>query len=102
MIQERVSVSATVTADGFAGDAAARASEAGARAEDIYNRDIQGKIAEADRRKYLYIDIHSGDYEIDAAEDAAEERLRARRPTGFFVIMRADGGPAAHFGATAG
>lgn len=98
MVQER----ATATANEFASDATARAAEAGARAEAIYYRDIHDKIADADRRKYLYIDIHSGDYEIDAAEDAAEERLRARRPTGFFVIMRADGGPAAHFGATIG
>ena len=76
--------------------------EAGERAEAIYYQSIRDKVAEGDRRKYRFIDIDSGDFEIDADEDVAEERLRARQPSGFFVVMRADGGPAAHFGSTTG
>lgn len=68
------------------------------RAKEIYNSRIKGQITEADRRKWLEIDLISGDFEMDADEDAVHDRLVARRPNGHFVIMRADGSARGHFG----
>jgi hypothetical protein len=48
--------------------------------------------------KYLLIDVDSGDFEVDKDEDAGDERLRARRLSGNFYLMRADGGPAGQLG----
>jgi hypothetical protein len=72
--------------------------DAGAEALTLFREQISPRIADSDRRKFLEIDILSGDFEIDADEDAAHDRLAARRPDGHFVLMRADGSAAGHFG----
>lgn len=74
------------------------AAEMGARAEVIFRERIQGRIPDADRRKYLLIDIDSGDYEVGPDDLLIEERLLQRHPAAVMVLLRADGGPAGRFG----
>lgn len=50
------------------------------RGDEIYERDISPRLTQEDQGKFVLIDIESGDYEIDADEIAASDRLRARRP----------------------
>jgi hypothetical protein len=72
--------------------------EIGVRAQTIYRDWIQNRIAPSDRSKVLVIDIDTRDFEIDADEEKASERIEARRPNGQFYVMRADGGPVAFLG----
>lgn len=48
--------------------------------DEIYERDISPHLKEDDKGKYVFIDVVSGDYEIDWSEIAASKRLRTRRP----------------------
>jgi hypothetical protein len=48
--------------------------------EEVFQREIQSKLEGDDPRKFVLIDIESGDYETDLDELAAAARLRARRP----------------------
>ena len=50
------------------------------RGDEIYERDIEPRLKPEDDGKYVVIDIETGDYEIDADELAASDRLLARRP----------------------
>lgn len=70
----------------------------GARGRAIYTEKIRDKVEPEHRDKFLVIDIESGDYEIDANEDAASDRIEARRPDGVFYLMRAAGGPSCFIG----
>jgi hypothetical protein len=74
------------------------AADAGVRARELYRTQIKQALTEQDARQFLEIDILSGDFEVDADEDAVHDRLVARRPNGHFVLMRADGSPAGTFG----
>jgi hypothetical protein len=65
------------------------------RGEAIFEKDIRPKIPPGNDRKFVLIDIETGDYEIDADEMAASKRLLARRPNGQ-VWMRRVGSPFAH------
>jgi hypothetical protein len=73
-------------------------SQVGERGRALYTAQIKDKIAAEDRAKFIVIDIESGDYEIDADEDAATDRIEARHPQGVFYLMRADGGPSCFIG----
>ena len=46
----------------------------------IYRSEVVWKLAEADRGKAVVIDVDSGDYEVDAIEAKALEKLLSRRP----------------------
>ena len=50
------------------------------RGEEIYERDVAPYLEKGDEGKFILIDIESGDYEVDADEDLASDRLLARRP----------------------
>jgi hypothetical protein len=65
------------------------------RGEEIFARDIEPRTKEEAPHKSVLIDIESGDYEIDADEIAASDRLLARHPDAQ-VWMRRVGSPYAH------
>ena len=62
------------------------------RGEEIFERDIRPRLGGADDEQFVLIDIETGDYEIDADEQAAFQRLQARRPDAQ-VWMRRVGSP---------
>jgi hypothetical protein len=55
---------------------------------EIYRRDIRDKVMPQHKGKFLFLDIESGDYEIDDDDSRAEEILRARRPDGVLLGLR--------------
>lgn len=57
------------------------------RAEAIYEAQIRQQIAPEDAKKYVQVDIISGDYEVDENSIAAGRRLRARRPDAVIHTM---------------
>jgi hypothetical protein len=58
------------------------------RGDEIYNRSIKPKLRPRDKGKFLAIDIETGEYEIDADELAACDRLRARIPNAQTWLVR--------------
>ena len=48
------------------------------RGDEIYKRDIRPRTEASNEGKFVVIDIETGDYEIDADELAASDRLLAR------------------------
>ena len=50
------------------------------RGQALYEEKVCPHVTEADRGKFVAIDIETGDYEIDADDYAATERLLQRRP----------------------
>ena len=50
------------------------------RGDAIYERDILPVVTDADKGKFVAIDIETGAYEIDEDELAASDRLLARVP----------------------
>ena len=78
--------------------------EISARGEAIYLEQIFPNLAQAEKGKFVSIDIESGDYEIDADDPYAFQRLVERRPNGVFYGVRVgywskDGRPVAgHLG----
>jgi hypothetical protein len=55
---------------------------------EIYRRDLRDKVMPQHKGQFLILDIQSGDYEIDADDLTAEERLRTRRPDGILFGLR--------------
>lgn len=62
------------------------------RGEAIFARDIAPHVRLENPRDYVLIDIESGDYEVDADQEAASDRLLARHPAAQ-VWMRRVGSP---------
>jgi hypothetical protein len=62
--------------------------EIGRIGTEIYRRQLRSQVMPHGKGKFLILDIASGDYEIDADDTSAEERLRARRPAGVFFGLR--------------
>jgi hypothetical protein len=50
------------------------------RGDEIYEHDISPRMKATDEGKFVVIDIETGDYEIDADEIAASDRLLSRHP----------------------
>ena len=50
------------------------------RGDEIYDRDIQPHVTQADEGKFVVIDIETGDYEMDRDELVAHDRLSLRHP----------------------
>jgi hypothetical protein len=50
------------------------------RGQEIYARDIRPQLKEEDRGKYIAIDIETGQWEMDADDNSACERLYKRLP----------------------
>jgi hypothetical protein len=57
-------------------------------AEEIYARQIRPKLGPEDKGKFLVLDIKTGEYELDADDLTASERLRARIPNGEYFGLR--------------
>ena len=57
------------------------------RAEAIYDAQIRQQITPEDAKKYVQIDVISGDYEVDENSITAGRRLRARRPDAVIHTM---------------
>ena len=72
--------------------------ERAAFAETLYREKIRPNLTEADIGKFVIIDINSGEYEIDADDITADERLQARQPDAFGYIMRVGYSAAYFFG----
>jgi hypothetical protein len=49
------------------------------RGDEIYERNVRPQIKKSDDGKFVVIDIDTGDFEIDADELAASDRLLARK-----------------------
>jgi hypothetical protein len=65
------------------------------RGEEIYEREIRSKVEEANRGKFLILDVQTGAYEIDEDDLAASERLLDRHPDAELYGLRI-GFPAAY------
>ena len=50
------------------------------RGDEIYERVLRGTLESGNEGRFVAIDIETGDYEIDADELAASDRLLARVP----------------------
>ena len=73
-----------------------------AKGEAIYLERIGPLVEPAETGKYVAIDLDSGDYEVDAEDPYAFQRLVERRPEGVFYGVRVgcwapDGHPVAGF-----
>jgi hypothetical protein len=63
--------------------------------QEAYDSRVRPALRPEDDGKYVAIDVESGDFEIDADDFAATDRLLARRPTAQTWLMRV-GEPAAY------
>lgn len=72
-----------------------RAKEIADRGQVWYAR-LRPQIEPLHNGKAMALDVDSGDYEVDTDEDAACDRLEARRPHGTFYLLRV-GYPASLF-----
>ncbi|MBV8882470.1 MAG: hypothetical protein JO235_00500 [Chroococcidiopsidaceae cyanobacterium CP_BM_RX_35] len=58
------------------------------RGNEIYERDIRPQVKAEDEGKFILIDIKTGNYEMDADEVAASDRLLIRYPHAQVWIVR--------------
>jgi hypothetical protein len=72
--------------------------ESAKRGEEIFERDIRPQLQGANDTDFVLIDIETGDYEVDADEMAAGDRLEARRPNAHVFMRRVGSRFAYHFG----
>ncbi len=70
------------------------------RGDEIYNRDIRPLVeTEANKGKFVAIDIETGQWEMDADEIVAGDRLFARVPDAQTWMLRVGYGYLRRFGA---
>ena len=60
----------------------------GQRGQALYDQTIKAQVEEANRGKFLILDVNTGDYEIDAEDLTASERLLARKPDAVLFGVR--------------
>ena len=68
------------------------------RGDEIYERDIRPRLQAQDAGKFVVIDVETGDYEVDAEEIAASDRLLARQPEAQVWLRRVGSRYARRFG----
>lgn len=73
--------------------------EVARRGDEIYEMCIAPNIQAEEPQWYVLIDVNTGDYEIDASEIAASDRLLARRPKAQVWMRRVGSRYGRHFGA---
>jgi hypothetical protein len=56
--------------------------------EAVFKRDIAERLRGRDLRDFVAIEVESGDYEVDADEALATDRLHDRHPGAVFWIRR--------------
>ena len=69
------------------------------RGDDLYSRVIRAQVEPTHYGEIVAIDIESGDFEVDADEIAACERLERRRPDAQIWIARVGSRLVRRFGA---
>jgi hypothetical protein len=62
--------------------------EIGQRGQALYDQTIRAQVEAENRGKFLILDVNTGDYEIDAEDLNASERLLARRPDAVLFGVR--------------
>lgn len=72
------------------------------RGEDIFERRIRPNLQRQNSQHFVLIDIETGDFEIDADEDAASDRLLARLPDAQIWMRRIGSRSARKFGGRSG
>lgn len=68
------------------------------RGEEIFARDIEPQVRTRPGRDFVLIDILSGDYEVDADELVAADRLFERRPEATVWMRRVESPDTYRFG----
>jgi hypothetical protein len=68
------------------------------RGEAIFENDIHARVKGRNLRDFVAIDIETGDYEVDASEMAACNRLRDRLPDAQIWLRRVGSPYARRFG----
>jgi hypothetical protein len=68
------------------------------RGDEIYERAVRPRLGADDLGKFVVIDIERGDFEMDADELAASDRLLARNPDAQVWLTRVGSPCAYHFG----
>jgi hypothetical protein len=58
------------------------------RGDALYERSVRPKLSPKDTGKFVAIDVDTGEYEIDADELTAGDRLRARLPEAQIWMVR--------------
>ena len=58
------------------------------RGDEIYESQVRSQIEESDRGKIVAIDLETGDFEVDASEITACDRLEARHSDAQIWIIR--------------
>jgi hypothetical protein len=58
------------------------------RGDEIYESQVRAQVEEGNHGKIVAIDLETGDFEVDASEIAACNRLEARRPDAQIWIIR--------------
>ena len=56
------------------------ATEIGRRGQTLYDEQVRPLVESENRGKFLVLDIDTGDYEIDAEDLTASDRLLERKP----------------------
>ena len=60
----------------------------GQRGQALYYLTFKAQVEEGNRGKFLILDVNTGDYEIDAEDLTASERLLERRPDAVLFGVR--------------
>jgi len=58
------------------------------RGQELYERDIRGKVEDGNKGKILVIDIETGDWEMDEDHLAAAHRALAKHPGAALFALR--------------
>ena len=72
--------------------------EAARRGDEIYEQDVRPKVGARDHGKYVAIDIETRQWEMDADEAAAGDRLLSRIPDAQMWLTRVGFGYTRRFG----
>jgi hypothetical protein len=68
------------------------------RADEVFEREIRCKIADAPKNHFVVFDVDTGAFEVDEDESAASNRLYARVPDAQPWVRRVGSRFARHFG----
>ena len=69
------------------------------RGDALFEQSIRPHLKNRDADDFVAIDIDSGEFEVDADEDAASDRLKERRPDAQIWVRRIGSRFVRHFGA---
>lgn len=58
------------------------------KGQQYYDQRLRDKLEPEHNGEYLFLDVETGDYEMDQDELAAMERARAKHPGSVFYILR--------------